>query len=127
MILTDAVLEQSPDTLLVAIHNYRTDGTNGNMNFELSNGYVTKQTGVSTAHRHVIPGAVFFHTKQVVVYFQDGSWINGFRFLDAQGNELWRHGDIAGSVQTVNIPNTHRFVGFRAKPYANNSTHWTNM
>jgi hypothetical protein len=42
MILTDEILEQTPDTRLVAIHNYYKDGTDYNMNFELSNGYVTK-------------------------------------------------------------------------------------
>ena len=96
------------------------------MNFELSNGYVTKQTQHATAHRHVIPGAVFTHTTQVLVHY-DGNNIYGFRFNDAKGKELWKHGYISGSVKTVNIPNTHRFVGFRATPYANNHTCWTNM
>ena len=41
MILTDAVLEESPDVYVNAIHNYNQDGTAGGMNFELSNGYVT--------------------------------------------------------------------------------------
>ena len=82
MILTDAVLQQSPDVHLVAIHNYNQDGTTGAMNFELSNGYVTKQTKWPTAHRHVIPGAVFTHTTQVLVHYAVGS-INGLRFLDA--------------------------------------------
>ncbi len=83
MILTDEILRQSPDTRLVAIHNHVQDGTHWAMNFELSNGYVTKQTSVPTAHRHVIPGAVFTHTTQVKVHYYDGSHINGFRFLDA--------------------------------------------
>ncbi len=119
MILTEEVMKQSPDTRLVAIHNHKQDGTYSYMNFELSNGYVTKQTGlvgIPTAHRHVIPGAVFTHTTQVLVHYDDDC-IHGFRFLDAQGNELWKHGYIIGySVQTVKIPNTHRFVGFRATP-----------
>jgi hypothetical protein len=42
MILTEEVLKQSPDVRLVAIHNYVKDGTHPGMNFELSNGYVTK-------------------------------------------------------------------------------------
>ena len=84
MILTVEVLEQSPDVRLVAIHNWDKDGTSGHMNFELSNGYVTKQTDRPTAHRHVIPGAVFTHTTQVLVHYADGSnYIRGFRFLDA--------------------------------------------
>jgi len=42
MILTEEVLEQSPDVYVNAIHNYVQDGTNSAcMNFELSNGYVT--------------------------------------------------------------------------------------
>ena len=82
MILTDEVLKQSPDTRLVAIHNYTQNGTNAAMNFELSNGYVTKQTQDPTAHRHVIPGAVFTHTTQVLVDYS-GYCIRGFRFLDA--------------------------------------------
>ncbi len=84
MILTDEILKQTPDIRLVAIHNYSQDGTTGNMNFELSNGYVTKQTGTTTAHRHEIPGAVFTHTTQVLVHYRDGDYcIYGFRFLDA--------------------------------------------
>ena len=83
MILTDEILEQSPDTRLVAIHNHVQDGTDECMNFELSNGYVTKQTDGTTAHRHVIPGAVFTHTTQVLVHYIDGNIIRGFRFLDA--------------------------------------------
>ena len=82
MILTDEILKQTPDTRLVAIHNNKQDGTDWRMNFELSNGYVTKQTQVTTAHRHVIPGAVFTHTTQVLVHYY-GDCINGFRFLDA--------------------------------------------
>jgi hypothetical protein len=42
MILTDAVVEQSPDVYVNAIHNPLKDGTSRYMNFELSNGYVTK-------------------------------------------------------------------------------------
>jgi hypothetical protein len=42
MILTEEVMKQSPDTRLVAIHNASQDGTHYHMNFELSNGYVTK-------------------------------------------------------------------------------------
>ena len=42
MILTEEVMKQSPDTRLVAIHNKKQDGTGARMNFELSNGYVTK-------------------------------------------------------------------------------------
>ena len=83
MILTDEVLEQSPDVYVNAIHNHEQDGTWALMNFELSNGYVTKQTSDTTAHRHVIPGAVFTHTTQVLVHYQDGDIIRGFRFLDA--------------------------------------------
>ncbi len=82
MILTDEILNQTPDTRLVAIHNWNKDGTDYLMNFELSNGYVTKQN-VSTAHRHVIPGAVFTHTTQVLVHYVYGNYICGFRFLDA--------------------------------------------
>ncbi len=82
MIVTDEILKQTPDTRLVAIHNWHEDGTDCHMNFELSNGYVTKQTEFTTAHRHVIPGAVFTHTTQVLVHYSGGS-INGFRFLDA--------------------------------------------
>ena len=82
MIVTDEILKQTPDTRLVAIHNHYEDGTDCYMNFELSNGYVTKQTDWSTDYRHVIPGAVFTHTTQVLVHF-DGTSINGFRFLDA--------------------------------------------
>ncbi len=129
MILTDAVLEESPDVYVTAIHNGNHNGTAYDMNFELSNGYVTKQTEWSTNYRHVIPGAVFTHTTQVLVHYQPGECIDGFRFLDAKGNELWRHGYIGVnvSVRTVNIPNTHRFVGFRATPYENNSVLWNNM
>ncbi len=83
MILTNEILKQSPDTRLVAIHNHNQDGTDPCMNFELSNGYVTKQTNWPTKHRHVIPGAVFTHTTQVLVHVNDGSNIRGFRFLDA--------------------------------------------
>ena len=83
MILTDEILKQTPDTRLVAIHNYIQDGTNAWMNFELSNGYVTKQTSYTTAHRHVIPGAVFTHTTQVLVHHIGSNYIRGFRFLDA--------------------------------------------
>ena len=83
MILTDAVLEESPDVYVNAIHNYQKDGTHPCMNFELSNGYVTKQTKYTTDYRHVIPGAVFTHTTQVLVHYSDGSYIRGFRFLDA--------------------------------------------
>ena len=83
MILTDAVVEQSPDVYVNAIHNHWKDGTDNWMNFELSNGYVTNQTEYTTAHRHVIPGAVFTHTTQVLVDYRDGDWILGFRFLDA--------------------------------------------
>ncbi len=42
MILTEEVMKQSPDTRLVAIHNHKQGGTSNGMNFELSNGYVTK-------------------------------------------------------------------------------------
>ncbi len=42
MILTDEILIQTPDIRLVAIHNYSQDGTHCRMNFEMSNGYVTK-------------------------------------------------------------------------------------
>ena len=42
MILTEEVMKQSPDTRLVAIHNNSKEGTHWAMNFELSNGYVTK-------------------------------------------------------------------------------------
>ena len=83
MILTDEILKQTPDTRLVAIHNYSQDGTYCGMNFELSNGYKTKQTHLDTPHRHVIPVAVFTHTTQVLVHYYDGSYIYGFRFLDA--------------------------------------------
>ena len=95
MILTEEVMKQSLDTRLVAIHNRFEDGTHECMNFELSNGYVTKQTGVTTAHRHVIPGAVvtlnnniyivavFTHITQVLVYCHPNGNINGFIFLDA--------------------------------------------
>ena len=83
MILTDAVVEQSPDVYVNAIHNPLKDGTSRYMNFELSNGYVTKQTKWPTAHRHVIPGAVFTHTTQVLVHYYPGNCIYGFRFLDA--------------------------------------------
>ncbi len=82
MILTDEVLEQSPDVYVNAIHNRWQDGTAHCMNFELSNGYVTKQTGSTTDYRHVIPGAVFTHTTQVVLHY-DSYYIAGFRFLDA--------------------------------------------
>ncbi len=83
MILTEEVLEQSPDVRLVAIHNNKQDGTSVCMNFELSNGYVTKQTRETTDYRHVIPGAVFTHTTQVLVHYDPGWNIRGFRFLDA--------------------------------------------
>ena len=83
MILTDEILKQTPDTRLVAIHNHKQGGNSNGMNFELSNGYVTKQTGDTTAHRHVIPGAVFTHTTQVLVHYDGWYGINGFRFLDA--------------------------------------------
>ncbi len=82
MILTDEVLEQSPDVYVNAIHNHLKDGTSAYFNFELSNGYVTKQTDDDTDYRHVIPVAVFTHTTQVLVHFDRHS-INGFRFLDA--------------------------------------------
>ena len=82
MILTEEVMKQSPDTRLRAIHNSEQDGTTSAMNFELSNGYVTKQTQWSTNYRHVIPGAVFTHTTQVLVHYNDYG-IDGFRFLDA--------------------------------------------
>ena len=82
MILTKEVLEKSPGVYVNAIHNYEQDGTHWFMNFELSNGYVTKQTDEDTAHRHVIPGAVFTHTTQVLVHYS-GYCIVGFRFLDA--------------------------------------------
>ena len=42
MIVTDEILKQTPDTRIVAIHNWHKDGTYSRMNFELSNGYVTK-------------------------------------------------------------------------------------
>ena len=42
MILTEEVLKQSPDVYVNAIHNYKQNGTDNWMNFELSNGYVTK-------------------------------------------------------------------------------------
>jgi hypothetical protein len=42
MILTEEVLEQSPEVYVNAIHNHYQDGTSPSMNFELSNGYVTK-------------------------------------------------------------------------------------
>ena len=87
MILADEILRQTPNTRLVAIHNIKQDGTGTNMNFELSNGYVTKQTNDTTAHRHVIPGAVFTHTTQVKVHHSDRDGdvniIWGFRFYDA--------------------------------------------
>ena len=83
MILTDAVVEQSPNVYVNAIHNRYQNGTGCDMNFELSNGYVTKQTHLDTPHRHVIPGAVFTHTRQVLVHYHDGYYIRGFRFLDA--------------------------------------------
>ena len=81
MILTNEVLEKSPGVYVNAIHNYKQDGTSYAMNFELSNGYVTKQTQFTTAHRHVIPVAVFTHTTQVLVHYSGGT-IYGFRFLD---------------------------------------------
>ncbi len=83
MILTDEILRQTPDTRLVAIHNHFQDGTHAGMNFELSNGYVTNQTSDTTAHRHVIPDAVFTHTASLEVHFMDCDWITGFQFLDA--------------------------------------------
>ncbi len=83
MILTDEILRQTPNTRLVAIHNFNQDGTTAAMNFELSNGYVTKQSLLTTAHRHVIPVAVFTHTTQVLVHYYDVYGIRGFRFLDA--------------------------------------------
>ena len=82
MILTEEVLEQSPEVYVNAIHNHYEDGTDDAMNFELSNGYVTKQTKYATAHRHVIPVAVFTHTTQVLVHYGN-IYIDGFRFLDA--------------------------------------------
>ena len=82
MILTDEVLEQSPDVYVNAIHSSSKTGTTNCMNFELSNGYVTKQTFPVTAHRHVIPGAVLTRTTQVVVHYYDELCIYGFRFLD---------------------------------------------
>ncbi len=82
IILTNEVLDKSPDVYVNAIHNYKQDGSYQIMNFELSNGYITKQTHIPTAHRHVIPGAVFTHTTQVLVYYYDYA-IGGFRFLDA--------------------------------------------
>ena len=82
MILSWSVLAESPDLYVNAIHNYKQHGTTGAMNFELSNGYVTKQTRETTAHRHVIPGAVFTHTRQVLVHYRDDDWILGFIFLD---------------------------------------------
>ena len=82
MILTNEVLYKSPGVYVNAIHNNTKDGTSTNMNFELSNGYVTKQTQFTTAHRHVIPVAVFTHTTQVLVHYDDYC-IFGFRFLDA--------------------------------------------
>ena len=81
MILTKEVLEKSPGVYVNAIHNYEQDGTSNGMNFELSNGYVTEQTQLATAHRHVIPGAVFTHTTKVLVHYSGGT-IYGFRFLD---------------------------------------------
>ncbi len=75
-------MKQSPDVYVRAIHNYRKDGTDVCMSFELSNGYVTELT-TSTTHRHVIPGAVFTHTTQVLVHYYPGYCIYGFRFLDA--------------------------------------------
>ena len=88
MILTNEVLAKSPDVYVNAIHNENEDGLHYFMNFELSNGYVTKQTQFTTAHRHVIPVAVFTHTTQVLVHYWGGDWIygsniRGFRFLDA--------------------------------------------
>ncbi len=85
MILTNEVLAKSPDVYVNAIHNENEDGLHYFMNFELSNGYVTKQTYPwTTAHRHVIPGAVFTHTTQVLVHYSvNGNCIHGFRFLDA--------------------------------------------
>ena len=87
MILTEEVMKQSPDTRLVAIHNSKQDGTHNFMNFELSNGYVTKQdpnyTHNSPTYRHVIPLAVFAFTTQVLVHWIPGDRIHGFRFLDA--------------------------------------------
>ena len=83
MILTKEVLEKSPGVYVNAIHNKKQDGTHYLMNFEFSNGYVTKQTDYPTAHRHVIPGAVLTHTTQVLVHYQPGNCILGFRFLDA--------------------------------------------
>ncbi len=87
MILTNEILEQTPDIRLVAIHNNDQDGTDCCMNFELSNGYVTYQTQTTTKHRHVIPGAVFTHTTQVKVHHSDRDGdvniIWGFRFYDA--------------------------------------------
>ncbi len=82
MILSWYDLGKSPGVYVNAIHNYRKDGTSVLMNFELSNGYVTNQTSCSTAYRHVIPGAVFTRTTQVLVHYYVG-YIHGFRFLDA--------------------------------------------
>ncbi len=82
MILSQDDLKKSPDVRVNAIHNSKQDGTNIRMNFELSNGYVTKQTDVTnTPYQHVIPDAVFTHTTQVLVHFGNIIW--GFRFLDA--------------------------------------------
>ena len=86
MILTDSVLTQSPNSRLVAIHNHNQDGSTCWMNFELSGGSVTCQTSNSTMYRHVIPDAVFTHTRKVLVHIHsDGYCIDGFRFLDADG------------------------------------------
>ncbi len=82
MILTEEVLKQSPGVYVNAIHSLNQDGNSYAMNFELSNGYVTKQTDYTTKYRHVIPVAVFTHTTQVLVHYDDYG-IDGFIFLDA--------------------------------------------
>ena len=69
MILTKEVLEKSPDVYVNAIHNHYEDGKSRYMNFELSNGYVTEQTG------YYITESPDVYVNAIHNYKQDGTSI----------------------------------------------------
>lgn len=90
------------------------------MNFELLNGYYTTQTQYSTPYRFIIPPAVFTNTRKVLLYYWNDRYICGFRFLNKDYDEIWRHGWIISLADTteIPIPKDHKIIGFKVSPFS---------
>jgi len=84
------------------------------MNFESTTGYYSNQDPSRTPHRFALSDKVFSHARRIAVYYNNSSFVYGFRFLDAGNDEIWRHGSINGLCQNIVVPHNESFVGFKA-------------